>query len=813
LKTSSAKTILFSILFGAVAGLTAFGISALLGSPYTGIRFEVRDGAALVSSVDQGSPAFEKLQEGDVLLDVYDLGISPAAFHADPDFVGTRNGLASFWEEAEKLSERIRKGLPADLTIRRAGSVLHVSITPGDFPLRAALTRAFPMFTAGWLYLAIGYLTLRKKAVDMSIANFINAYFVCACFVSLAATSSRDMALSYSDFRVLYTIGVASSVAFPLAFVHLMLVFPRKKKIFDKFPRMPYALYGVGLILVILHFAGAFRNTFITTYLPIVICTGVLLTSLIHGYFTERSSMHKKQIQWVALGVGASLVLWGGLTAIPMMSGRPFVSQDISLLFTLCHPLGLAFAITRYRLMDIESIFDHTIIYSVTILVLAGIETGFLSSVAPAVMKRGMTSHTAMLMAVLIIVFAYIPVRNTIKTAVERLFKRGEYDVNLEAERFYLRLDMQDGKTIVEKFASFARELLAASGAVVVKIESGGTAAVLYADGGAAAELSSVLISHAGRLWEYLRGGRPCRFGYEAPDSVLPDTIGRRTEFERSLFIAFPVEEERGDAGYLAMLLGKWNDLAYSKKDAVLMNAISTNVSGIIKAEELQREKSSMEAAFRKQRDEIAREMHDGLGNILTTIAVMAQVADRRFHKDPARAKDMLERIENYSREALDFMRTGLTVLDNPDATIGDLAARVQQRYEDMLSTGGVSLRTEARGDVRDIKPGAAVAISILRVIQEALSNAMKHSDAKKIVILFSRNADNLLVTIQDNGKGFDTTDDTKGMGLRSMRQRVEEIGGGFFVSSSSGGTEIRFTVPFKQYPIRHSSPSETEER
>lgn len=103
----------------------------------------------------------------------------------------------------------------------------------------------------------------------------------------------------------------------------------------------------------------------------------------------------------------------------------------------------------------------------------------------------------------------------------------------------------------------------------------------------------------------------------------------------------------------------------------------------------------------------------------------------------------------------------------------------------------------EISGNVDFSKLSNEKLISIYRIIQESMHNAVKHSEAKNIYIKISEENNNLVCKIEDDGIGFKQTKKQKGIGLASMSSRIEKIGGEFFIDSDDHGTTVSCTIPF----------------
>lgn len=196
-------------------------------------------------------------------------------------------------------------------------------------------------------------------------------------------------------------------------------------------------------------------------------------------------------------------------------------------------------------------------------------------------------------------------------------------------------------------------------------------------------------------------------------------------------------------------------------------------------------------AAATAEQLRMARELHDGVGHGLAVIAMQAGVGIHVIEKDPAAARAALEAIRDSARESLDALRAELSQLtgeaaSRPTRGLADLAALVDR----VRATGLRVTLTGAPGPVPERVDATAYA-----VVQEALTNVLKHAGATSTSVGLTRDAHRLAVAITDNGNGGSVRD--MGMGLQGMRQRVEALGGSFTAGPrAAGGFEVRAELP-----------------
>ncbi len=796
------KKFLIPLAFVVNISLTVFGFGVLLESPYTGLRMSVCGDHACVKSVDKNSPAYGKIQPGDRVYDVSGLNISYLIFHEDPDYIRLERDFDKFWEAEYALHDAVVRGRPLEISVEKVDSVSTVSLIPVEFPFSQAFLRTAPIYMVGWTFLIVAYLVYRKKANEASRIFLLVGAFVCIDWAAGAPFTVRDVSFPYIPFRILNRIDFLSALILICSFLHMALVFPKRLLRSNLHSWTVGGLYSLAVLLIILRLMHFFDNTYLTTYTAFsVVLTAVVIVYTVQ-YFAEKNPIVRRQIKWVVLSILISSIIYGGLSSIPVLLGSEFVSVALSGLGFILIPLSFAFAITRYRLMEIENILDAAVIYGFTVLVLAGVEAVFLSFASPYVLAGGKGLPYFSVIAVLLIVFIYVPVRNFIKGLVERLFKRGRYDVEKELQQFTMSLGQCDESEPLEKFTLFVKGLLRPSGVIVMKI-AGGTVSLLHADNEHVRSQGNAVLAKAEAVWERVRNRGTC-VGYEISETFAVDGSLFAPDLENALFVPFFSNSADVRSGYLAVLLKKWNETAYSVKDVTLLNAISVNIAGIIEAGELRRERAEIEEKFRKEKDYVMREkdyvmreLHDGLGNILTSVTVTSQAAERMLKRDTSNAKELVARISEYSSDAMDFMRTGLTILDNPGGDVATIMETVKDRFDAAFESSGTELRIDCSEDAGRQRPGAVLALNLARIIQEAFGNIMKHAGAKHACVRVDWSGGRLSMTISDDGKGFLVEEKKTGFGLKNLLKRIEDMRGSMDVSSSPGkGTELRFTMP-----------------
>ncbi|MET7599419.1 sensor histidine kinase [Streptomyces sp. NPDC004082] len=205
-----------------------------------------------------------------------------------------------------------------------------------------------------------------------------------------------------------------------------------------------------------------------------------------------------------------------------------------------------------------------------------------------------------------------------------------------------------------------------------------------------------------------------------------------------------------------------------------------------------------------EERGRIARELHDVVAHHMSVISVQAGLARFVFDSDPSTARSALGTITQTSAEALDELRRMLQVLREEDlrdpdarpaapmpglARLGELVERVR--------AGGVPVDLRVEGTVRALAPG--VDLCAYRVVQEALTNVLKHARGAGATVEVAYGRHDVTVRVTDDGQGViqDRVPAVGGHGLIGMRERAKLYGGTISIGPrSGGGFAVRLTLP-----------------
>lgn len=227
--------------------------------------------------------------------------------------------------------------------------------------------------------------------------------------------------------------------------------------------------------------------------------------------------------------------------------------------------------------------------------------------------------------------------------------------------------------------------------------------------------------------------------------------------------------------------------------------------------------------AVSEERLRMAQELHDSVGHGLAVIAMQAGVALHVLERNPDKVREALEAIRDTSRESLDGLRTELQVLRTPD---GELAPRRPTLglaeldvLLDRIRAGGVAIDARIDSEVADLPPDVDVAT--YRILQESLTNVLRHAGATRTGVRVRRHDREVLVEVTDNGQaGADVAAggpgdrragdgaSTGGSGIPGMRARAEALGGSLEAGPRpEGGFAVRARLPVGEPAVPGSAP------
>ena len=204
-------------------------------------------------------------------------------------------------------------------------------------------------------------------------------------------------------------------------------------------------------------------------------------------------------------------------------------------------------------------------------------------------------------------------------------------------------------------------------------------------------------------------------------------------------------------------------------------------------------------------RTRIATDLHDDIGASLSKIAILSDVAGQELstvRDSPVAAP--LTQIADTSRDCVDAMSDIVWAVNPQRDHLSDLTHRMRRFAEDLLDAKDIDFTIRSSLEDKDVPLGADLRREVYLIFKECINNVVKHSDCTEAAVVFSINGPWLVVSVTDNGKGFEpaSNGNSQGMGghgLTSMQRRARALGGSLEIDSRvSRGTSVTLKVPIR---------------
>jgi signal transduction histidine kinase len=203
----------------------------------------------------------------------------------------------------------------------------------------------------------------------------------------------------------------------------------------------------------------------------------------------------------------------------------------------------------------------------------------------------------------------------------------------------------------------------------------------------------------------------------------------------------------------------------------------------------------AQELATMKERQRLARDLHDAVSQTLWTACLIADVLPTVWREDPDEGQNSLQKLQRLTHGALAEMRTLLLELRPKGLVEATLENLLEQLAQSVMSRKKLNISVVTAGEC-SLPPD--IQIGFYRLAQESLNNIAKHSRATSAVINLQCQKDQVKLVIQDNGRGFDLSKIvSENLGISIMRERAETIGALFDITSDPGhGTCVKVVWP-----------------
>jgi len=466
----------------------------------------------------------------------------------------------------------------------------------------------------------------------------------------------------------------------------------------------------------------------------------------VRSRFRRAAGVERLQLLWLAYGaVLIPLTLIACLVESAVGNGGEGPATPIVLVVGLTVvPAAIGIAVFRYRLFDIELIFSRTLVYAtLTTGVVAGYLVIFLA-VDQLVGIRGVAG----VIAAALVAMGFQPLREVLQRRVHRLVYGDRSDPYAALARLGQRL--QSAPDPSEVFTTIVDGVSAALrlGYCAVSLRRDDTLEVAAEQG--------------------IRGREP---EFVLPLSYQGDEIGQ--------LIAEPAPRSVLSATDRQLL----DDLARQAGAAVHSVRVMSD---------LQRSRERLIAAREEERLRLRRDLHDGLGPTLAALVFKIGLIRDSVRDDPARSDRLLQELGGETKNAIADIRNLVYALRPPALDELGLVGALREQAALLGESTGLEIAV-ASPHLPELPP--AVEVAAYRIVTEALTNVARHAQASRCDVELDLR-DGLEIDVYDDGIGF-AESARPGVGLRSMRERADELGGSFTAGKCAPhGTRIQVRLP-----------------
>jgi signal transduction histidine kinase len=496
-----------------------------------------------------------------------------------------------------------------------------------------------------------------------------------------------------------------------------------------------------------------------------------LLGAQVYRYVRTSDTSRRLQQKWVV----ASFVIWLAVTVfMPMLprmlpevpargSAADLLLQVVLNGAAVLAPVSLAIAVLRYRLWDIDVLINRAVVYGVLTSMVVGGYVLLVSGLG-LVLSRGESpapsagpNLAASLVATGLVAALFQPVRDRVQTGVNRLLYGDRDDPYGILVRLGQRLDdTLAAESVLQTIAQTVAEALRLPHAAITLRDRDGTDVEVAASGDPqAASVHLPLVYQGERVGMLRLAPRAPGEVFGGPDRELLQTLARQA--------------------------------------GVAVHTVRLN-------SELQRARERLVAAREEERRRLRRDLHDGLGSQMVGLSLQLGGLRALIDREPELAVAQISDLQAELRHAVTMVRQLVHDLRPPALDELGLPAALRQltdRHDVGLASPAPQITLEASDELPPLP--AAVEVALYRITQEALTNTLKHAQARSCRVSLRVIGRSIELAIADDGVGLPSFW-TPGVGLSSMRERAEELGGQFHVGSvARDGTRVLVTLPLRE--------------
>jgi signal transduction histidine kinase len=476
--------------------------------------------------------------------------------------------------------------------------------------------------------------------------------------------------------------------------------------------------------------------------------TGTLLTGCVLGvlaYRRSRDSLTRSRLLWIAGGtIAAALLSLAGWLLPEILTGHQLLPQDAQGLAGLPFVLGLAVALRRHRLFDIERLANRSLVYVTVVAILVA---GYAALVALLVSGLNLSGTVAAALAAAAAALALAPLRNAAQRVVNRLMYG----------------DRDDPAAVLARLGTRMQAVMLPDDVLPAVVET---------------VAQSLRLPYVAIDLADSEGA----FRVAAEHGVPIGTVHTETLTHHGVEVGRLRVSERG------------RDDPLEPADLELVRSLAREVGPAVQAvrlhQDLLRSRAEVVALREDERRRLRRDLHDGLGPTLAAIGLKAGLAARQVPPDWT-ARALLGEIDTEVKASIGDIRRLVEALRPPALDELGLLGAVRSRGASLAG----DMIIEVSGEDSFGPLPAAIETAAYRIAVEAITNAVRHSGGTHCDVSIIVDTGDLEVIIRDDGHGL-VPDRNFGVGLRSMQERAAEVGGTLSVASSAEGMIVSARLP-----------------
>ena len=654
-------------------------------------------------------------------------------------------------------------------TVARDGGPIDVTVTARPFDPVASSTEDRGVLLLALTIQVVGiYLYARRPGEPAAQALLVAGTAMFASTIAWAlGLQATDLATATGFWSYALLAGLAYAL-FWCGVLHLALVFPRPYTLVRERGRLIAVAYllplgSIGLISLVAAVAtgsvlAAFGTFLLGQSLLQVIVIVATVALMGYSYLRLVDPTSRLQLRWVAGAVAlaalSGLLLWFGPELI---IGEPLIPRSLVALLALPFPVALAIAINHHHLFDLDKVVNRSLVYgglTVGVLLAYGGTVALIGGFIP-----GNAPYAVILLGAGVAALAALPLRDRLQGQVDRLMYGDRDDPARALRRLGRRLERSlDPQTVLPTLVEAVAEALRVP-YVAIEWERDGEARI-----------------------EAAHGSQPIDPGGPREPVRLPIVY-------RGLVIGELVVVPRAQ------------DEPFSAADEALLADLARQAAPAVEAvrltADLRRSREELVATREEERRRLRRDLHDEIGPALAGSLMKLGAARSLMASEPDRAGALLEDLEADAHGMIDEIRRMARDLRPPALDELGLTGALRQRvatFDAGVQDRPMRVTLEAPDSLPSLP--AAVEVAAMRIALEGLTNASRHSGATHAAVGLCIEGDTLVVSVTDDGVGI-APGAPDGIGLGSMRERADELGGSFTISTpEEGGTSIVARLP-----------------